>query len=299
MKSINILRMRKAGAGSGGSGPVATTKIKIAVTSTQGSGFVAITDVFVYGAINDSSSLITPSGWTATATTTNGANAPSNAIDNNSSTSWQATGSSGDLTIDFGTTLNPAEIGIRTTSAINDSPYGFTISSWNGSSWVVQTTVTAGDMRWGSASLTKYFPFGADFTAAQAHSWRMLETAKQGTGWSTWNELEFRLTAGGADQTSSATAWSNNATGNAQYAFDNTTATSWQAGTGTLGSYLANDLTTRGKVNELVGTNSSVLGDSVSAGKMQYYNGRGSWLDSGAAWSATWAASETKTFNVS
>lgn len=164
----------------------------------------------------------------------------------------------------------------------------------------ITCTVTA--TNWiGSTSSTSNSSGTIDASAPPTSTqWRLNFTTKQGGSGNFCSvaELEFRGTAGGADQTTGATgtALSNyDSSNNAPKAFDNNTATRWLASSNAMPQWVQATMASAVAVKEVAVTSYNA-GDAPTAFDVQYYDGS-TWQTYWSPTTAgTWTNGETRVF---
>ncbi|TWP54148.1 hypothetical protein FKR81_00850 [Lentzea tibetensis] len=81
-------------------------------------------------------------------TTNTPGNTPAKAVDGDASTSWQPTGKTGSLVVDFGAARKVSVIGVQENLGVGQRVTSFAVDSWNGSGWQqVSTGTTIGHKR--------------------------------------------------------------------------------------------------------------------------------------------------------
>lgn len=180
------------------------------------------------------------SGGTASASASLAGTSPAGAFDNHLYTRWGMNVGAPWIQYDFGAgnAQDIVEFCIIPGSLLTQAPRNFTFAySDDGSSfttWGTYTNITG----WGYGQRRTFNASGETATPAvpsAARYWRIFLTAVDGGTSPSLAELEFRLTAGGADQTGAGTAgpaggWTTNPTN----AFDDNSATVWATNVGTL-----------------------------------------------------------------
>jgi hypothetical protein len=132
----------------------------------------------------------------------------------------------------------------------------------------------------------------------QSTQWRVYCTATQVAGsWFSLAEIEMRASVGGADQCTGGTA-SASGTGNSNgpaNGFDNSNATIWQSGNGTMPQWIQYTFASLVSVEELMLRSTSSAGDSPKDFQLQYFDGA-AWQTYMTVTGTLWNASQSRTF---
>lgn len=283
-----------------GDGPYSSTRWRINISAVaSGVDWCSINKVEMRGTIGGAD-FCTGGTASASATQGGGLSFPSYAFDSNNSTQWK-TGTATMpqwLEYTFASSVAIAEV-VITAGSFNttDAPKDFTIQYYDGSTWQTAKTVTGASFISTTDSLK--FPIGSTYAASAADRWRIRIDAKQNSGnWTGVSELEFRASAGGADECSGGTAFASSSGGSnpVANAFDNNTGTSWLTGNTSLGGHVGYVLPTAKSIVQISMTSPSTANDSMTGFTVQYWNSE-SWATQWAETSIpTWSATQTRTF---
>ena len=147
-------------------------------------------------------------GGTASASSDNGTNLPAHMFDDNTGTSWFASGTSVPQWIeyDFPSDVTIEQIAWDPSNA-NDIPIGFTLEYWDVdlSSWVTYWRLADGLGIYPNSATALRLYAGDDPDNGKYSVWRLFISEVSSSGfWCEANEVEWRTTSGGADQTAPA-----------------------------------------------------------------------------------------------
>jgi hypothetical protein len=135
---------------------------------------------------------------------------------------------------------------------------------------------------------------------ASSDKWRINCSATLNPGsWLSTSEVEMRATVGGADQCTGGTASASaqNATNVASRAFDNSTSTIYQSGTGTMPVWLQYQFAAAVTVGEVMIRSTNTAGDAPSSFTIEYWDGS-AWQVAKTVAGVLWKASQQKTFPI-
>lgn len=291
-------RLAGAGGGGGGGGGFAYATggaryWRILVSDTNGTSACSATKIEMRETASGAD--VTGSGTASASSENSGTFAASKAFDGNAGTFWVSAGVLPHYWIayDFGSGNNKTITEIvwqsRTDGFSGEAPNTFAVQqSSDGSTWLT-TWLVKGSASW-STGETRTFTKTAPDTATHAY-WRMRCVLSQDGFNLGLAELEFRATAGGADQTSGGTviksgefdATTGPSGSAATNAFDNDTSTGWGivGTTGWIGYHFASAV--------------AVLQIAVNSKNSANYahaphNFLVEWSDDGSTWTPAWIA---------
>lgn len=214
---------------------------RINITANAGdASFLAIAEIEMRATVGGADQC---SGGTASASASDGASPPGNAVDNNNTTRWSTPSgtTTGWWKYDFGSAVEVVEYVIRAhPSTGGRSPKNWTLEySDDDSTWTVADT-RAALAYWGNGQ-ARGFRCGQEFVGDAFAAWMVSVSSNDGdTNYLQIAEIELRTTAGGTDITGSGTASaaSEVAGFEAGKAIDNNADTRWSTQSGTKSAWL-------------------------------------------------------------
>jgi hypothetical protein len=290
------------------------------INVTQNSGQASITaigEIEFYSTVGGAD--ITGSGTALSGGSGTDSTAPSNAFDNSPTSQWSRSSATNTwVGYDFGSAVGISgfSLSVATGGDPLRAPQAFTLDwSDDGSAW---TTATGGSFTcygWLIAQ-TRTFP-EATLAAGYHRFWRLFcSTNNGGSSFTGIGDVEFRATAGGADQTVNLSSNGPTSTGKiigsnittvgdeGWRAFDDSTASFW-LGSGTTNVWVAFCGVSPFTVQEamLQATSGSSLTRMVKDGKIEWSDdgdkiGGGTWTTAGTFTQIGWVANQSITVTV-